>query len=54
MGKIFPHFCLQSSVEAFDDTCFDVFVSIDVELNSQVGESSLKGHIQKLFTLVHL
>ena len=54
MSEIFPHFCLKSSVEAFDDACFDIFVLTNVELNSQVGKSSLKGRIQKLFALVRL
>ena len=49
MGEILPHFCLESSVETFDDACFNVFVLTDVELNSQVGESSLKSRIQKLY-----
>ena len=54
MSEILPHFRLESAVEAFDDTCFDVFVLTDVELNSQVGESSLKGRIQELFALISL
>ena len=54
MSEILPHFCLESSVEAFDDPCFDVFVLTYVELNSQVGESSLKGRIQEFFALVRL
>ena len=54
MGEILPHFCLESSVQVFDDACFDGFVFIEAELNFQVGESSLKGCIQNLFTLARL
>ena len=54
MGEILSHYCLESSVKALDDACFDIFVLTDVELNSQVGESSLKDRIQEHFALVHL
>ena len=54
MSEIIPHFRLESAVEMFDDACFNVFILTDVELNSQVGESSLKGRIQELFALVRL
>ena len=48
ISEILPHFHLKSAVEAFNDACFYVFVLTDIELNSQVGESFLKGHIQEL------
>ena len=45
MGEIFPHFCLESLIESFHNACFDVIILIDVELNLQFSESSLKGRI---------
>ena len=54
MGEILPHFSLESSIESVNKACFDVIVLADIKLNIQFCESSLKGCIQELLTLVRL